>query len=139
MLLKEVKKLNTGDFINHSRYGICRVKENKFCFTSWFGLVICPITIEGMALLHSDSGVLCNRVLEHSLRKIKSKVGYFKKPQFVYSLDQENYGLYEWKQGLEGQVKDDGTYDFEKIKDFTSRKEAMDYKEHIRKAFKNEE
>lgn len=134
MTTKEVKLLKTGDFINHSRYGVCRVKENLFSFGNWFGVSIMPIREEGMGLLHADSGSVCNCVLEDSLRRLKGNAIVLNMPKFVVANDSDlkSYGLYEWQEGLEGQVDDNYGYCFKKIRDFASRDEALLYKQKQR-------
>lgn len=71
MKLKEVKVLNPGDSIIHTRYGESKVVEVKWCSGSLFGVVIQPDNEHGKILLAADSGTIIANFLEDSIRRIK--------------------------------------------------------------------
>lgn len=72
MTKKEVGKLKPNDEINHKRYGKSKVKEVVYSFTELFGVVITPITDDGLKLLAYDSGTNITDFMEDSIRALQA-------------------------------------------------------------------
>ncbi len=133
MTKKEVTNLKNGDFVEHSRYGLCFFDENLYSGAFWFGAKLRPVTETGINTLAHDSKTFINRLLEDSLRRLKHKVHSPKIPQIVIMNESEDgvkYELHEWNEA--GLISEDGVYSTNKIKDFLSRDEALIFKQKQR-------
>ena len=71
MKLAELKKMKTGDNVQHKRYGLCSIDEIRYSFGSLFGILVSPKTPRGKTLLALDCGVPDIPLMEANLRNIK--------------------------------------------------------------------
>ena len=125
MKTKQLIKIKEGEFIQHKHYGLCYVDECLFdSHGNWFGLTIRPLSVDGFNRLANWSGVLINRVLEHSNRLIMYKVENPTIPKLIF----EKEGLFEvheWK--ILGEVSDKGKFSTVKLKVFKDKFQAISF------------
>ena len=70
MKMSEVKALQTGDKVIHTRYGESKIVKLEWSFDELFGIVVRPDNLMGKVLLAADSGTTIPDFLEDSIRRI---------------------------------------------------------------------
>lgn len=71
MKMSEVKALQTGDTVIHTRYGESKIVKLEWSFDELFGIIVRPDNEMGKVLLAADSGTTIPDFLEDSVRRIK--------------------------------------------------------------------
>jgi hypothetical protein len=122
MKQKDLEQIKAGDFIQHKQFGLCIVDKYQLDgLGRWFGLVIRPITMAGFMQLANLSGVLFNKILEHSNRSIISKVENIVIPKLIF-MTKKGFEVHEWEKL--GEVSDKGKFSSKLIKTFTNLENA---------------